>query len=320
MNKQLDENHPIIIIIGPTASGKTDFSYKLAEQVNGEIINADLGQFYTPLTVGVAKPDWQSHPIKAHLFDILDQPKDFTVHNYAQQVKEIITDIVQRRKVPIIVGGSLFYVKSLIFPTTPLVTNENSNLASIAIEDIPQDQLWEKLHSIDPQRAEKIHPNDMYRLQRALDIWNRTKTLPSLYSPQFDPTFSFLLIALNPNKAILHERICARTRIMLDQGWIEEAKQLINTPWENFINQKGMIGYKEIFDWLSNENPDNFEELIKKIQINTLQYAKRQITFMKSFLKQIPINNDSAAIFECDMAQDKEIAEARQRFKELHRG
>lgn len=309
--------HPITIVIGPTASGKTDFSYKLAETINGEIINADLGQFYVPLTVGTAKPDWQSHHIKAHLFDNINTPEDFTVHDYAKQVKKIIAEIIRRGKTPIIVGGSLFYVKSLLFPTLPLVLNkENNNVASVPIQDIAHDQLWQELYDIDPLRAGNIHPNDIYRLQRALHIWNTTKTLPSLYNPQFNPDFSFLLIALNPEKSVLTERICSRTQIMLDQGWIEEAKQLIDTSWEAFINKKGMIGYQEIFEWLRNQNQAELGEVIKKIQTNTLQYAKRQITFMKSFLKQIPISN-TATIFECDMAQNQGVVEAKRRFEGL---
>ncbi len=310
--------HPIIIVIGPTASGKTDFSYELAKQVNGEIVNADLGQFYTQLTIGVAKPEWQSHSIKAHLFDILDQPKDFTVHEYAHQVRKVIDNITQKGKTPIIVGGSLFYVKSLIFPTMPLILDKNSNAATIVVEDIPQEQLWQELHEIDPQRARNIHPNDGYRLRRALDIWNKTQTLPSLYSPQFSPEFPFLLVALNPDKRVLYERICSRTQMMLENGWLFEAQDLMGTTWEDFIESKGMIGYKEIFKWLNRKNEDEFDELIERIQINTLQYAKRQITFMKSFLKQIPTNNDTAIIFECDMAQDKEIVEAKRRFEELN--
>ena len=234
------KSQPCIIIIGPTASGKTDISYTLSQHLNAEIINADSGQFYTPLTIGTAKPAWQKHLTKAHLFDIIDSPQDFTVHDYRSTVAATVTAITNDNKIPIIVGGSLFYIKSLLFPTCELPTI-NKSLAEKSLSEIHNDQLWPYLHEIDSDRAQQIHPNDIYRLRRALTIWFSTKQKPSFYRPQFNPPFPFYMIIIKPFKKVIDDRIRLRTEKMIQQGWIDEVKGLTGSKWEVFLKNKGLI-------------------------------------------------------------------------------
>src|SRR3989304_9304630 len=243
-----------LIIVGPTASGKTGLSYAIATLLSCEIINADTGQFYTPLTIGTAKPDWRHNSVHSHLFDILDVPKDLSSYKFCGMALDAMQHITAASKMPILVGGSLFYVKSLFFPQKNLdqepVLYQDVNVQPNPMNNNEQ-MLWQQLYSIDPERAEKIHMNDVYRVKRALEIWKKTGQKPSAYAPQFVPACNTVIVALCPPKEMLKQRIMERTVHMVEQeGWIDEARHLINTPWESFLKTKGLIGYSEIFEWI----------------------------------------------------------------------
>ena len=274
---------PVIFIVGPTASGKTLVSYELAKLLGGQVINADVGQFYAPLVVGTAKPDWQNHVIKGHLFDICQEPVDFTVVQYRQMVLEKINELQAQGIIPIVVGGSLFYVQSLFFPPVSLDGDSTSSLS----ESRNYAGGWEQLAAIDPARAEQLHPHDTYRINRALDIWATTGILPSQLQPTFQFNDSAVIISLQPSRDVLEQRIITRTRIMLDcDGWVAEAEKFLDTPWESFICSKGLLGYDFIFNHLRATKKD-FALLTEQIIIETRQYAKRQMTFLQGFFKKV---------------------------------
>ncbi|KKP24733.1 MAG: tRNA dimethylallyltransferase [candidate division TM6 bacterium GW2011_GWF2_28_16] len=298
-----DNNKFVIIISGPTASGKTAFADKLALKFNGEIINADMGQFYTSFNIGTAKPDWKNGAVKNHLFDILDEPKDFSVVEYKNLVLAKIKEIFNKNKTPILVGGSLFYLKSLYFlPIEFQNKKDNLNL-------INQDNKiysWDLLNQIDPERATKIHKNDTYRINRALDIWYNFGIKPSQAEPVFNPEFNSLFIYLNMNKNILHERINTRTKLMFNSGWVQEVEPYINTEWEEFFKKKGFIGYYEIAQWIKNGKQENMlPELINNIVCQTRQYAKRQETFWKSF--KLLLQNSNNKRFICKILEINDL-------------
>lgn len=273
---------PVIFIVGPTASGKTHVSYELAKLLGGQVINADVGQFYAPLSIGTAKPDWQSNVIKGHLFDVCHEPIDFTVVQYRQMVLKKISELQAQGIIPVVVGGSLFYVQSLFFPPINLGASSEENANYVQGE-----RSWEQLAVIDPVRAEQLHPNDAYRINRALDIWAMTGVLPSRLQPTFQFNDSAIIISLEPLRNLLQERIIARTHSMLNRdGWIEEAAKFLDTPWEKFICSKGLLGYDFIFDYLRNGKKDS-AALAEQIIIETRQYAKRQMTFLQGFFKKI---------------------------------
>ncbi len=306
----LDSKTPYVVVItGPTASGKTALSYLIAQQLPVEIINADSGQLYTPLTVGTAKPQWQDHPIPHHLFDVMDQPHDFTVNQYRSAVIEKATEITQRGNIPVIVGGSLFYLKSLYYPP--------AEFASPSPDRVPEDVqarqvLWQELKKVDPDRAEAIHPHDIYRVKRALAIWGATKQLPSQFKPAFSPPFHSSFIWLCPPREQLYERINSRTVEMMGENplkspWVAETQALIDTPWEGFIRQKGFIGYADIIDWIKEgSRPEDFEGLMSTIALHTRRYAKRQHTFWRSFERILTKNrNDSG--WQCTISSYEEV-------------
>ncbi len=272
----------MLIIFGPTGVGKTDCALRIAQEIPAEIVNIDSGQMYTPLSIGVAKPDWRSSSIAHHLFDILDEPKSFSAAAYRKIFIDTVNSIWARGKLPIIVGGSGFYVKSIFFPL--------SDVHKVALQtsyDV-HDNLWEKLHAIDPQRAASIHPHDIYRIKRALDIWYATKKKPSEHHLSFDPPSDFLLLCLMRERKDLYDRINQRVFNMIDEGWLEEVRALQDTPWELFLRDKKVIGYSELLDYLTGAQTEEcLKSVIATIQQRTRHYAKRQFTFWKNLEKTI---------------------------------
>lgn len=273
----------LLIIYGPTAVGKTGLADLVAEIVPSEIINADLGQFYVPFSVGTAKPNWQNAPVKHHLFDIMDQPEDLTVVRYRKMVEEVVQDVASRGKLPVIVGGSGFYVQSLFFRLAEMEgPAANINIAA--------DKLWEKLNKIDPKRAERIHMNDEYRLKRALDIWYRTGKKPSSFAPVYDPIVDdSLLVIADRDRENLYERINLRTGEMLQEGWIEEAAWLSEQEeWIEFVKAKKLIGYEELLSYIRGGQTDELlASVTEVIRKKTRNYAKSQQTYAKMMERTI---------------------------------
>ncbi len=291
----MHSNLRALIITGPTASGKTQLSEMIASKRSCEIINADVGQFYKPLSIGTAKPDLANVPYKHHLFDLLDKSQDLSVVKYRKLVIDLVKDICGRGKIPVIVGGSLFYIKSLFFPPLchpELDSGSIQTLAPLNIDNLSKSQQWELLRQIDPERAAMLHPNDSYRIGRALAIWKKTGTVPSAYNPLFDPAFNALIVYIKPDLTTLKDRIYLRTSLMINPedrpGWIDEAQGLVGTEWEEFLKTKNLIGYTEIFDWIkAGKKQAELPALIERIQTQTIQYSKRQKTFWKSFERKI---------------------------------
>lgn len=270
----------MLIIFGPTGVGKTDLALNIAQYIPAEIVNMDVGQFYTPFSIGTAKPAWQTLPVKHHFFDILDEPKDYTVVDYRKRLLALLPELWDRKVLPIIVGGSGFYLRTLFFPprggSANFVLDKNSS------------DLWNMLHVIDPIRAAAIQKNDTYRIKRALDIWYATRQVPSQYNPIFDPPADCIILFLTRNRIDLYERINKRVFMMFGQGWLDEVKGIQNTAWEPFLKKKKLIGYDDFLNYLEGpQTAETLAETLSKIQQKTRSYAKRQCTFWRMFEKQI---------------------------------
>lgn len=272
----------IVIIFGPTAVGKTDVALAMAQRFPAEIINMDMGQFYTPLTIGTAKPAWQSEPVPHHLFDIINEPQDFTVNEYRARLQDLIHAIWARGRLPILVGGSGFYLKSLFFP--PLMPS--APLPKV-FEHLADGELWPTLYAIDPERANKIHAHDAYRIKRALAIWSATNQKPSEQKPFFEPVAPFHLVCLTRDRAQLYARINERVLQMVHAGWVDEVARLRNTPWEEFLHTKKIIGYDLLLAYLCDQSEEKLDEVIKIIQQKTRNYAKRQMTFWRMLEREL---------------------------------
>lgn len=276
---------------GPTGVGKTDFVLKLAIGLPCEIINADMGQMYTPLTIGTAKPDWKKEPVTHHLFDIIDNPIDFSVAQFRERVIKLVQEIWDRDRTPIIVGGSTLYIKSLFFEQINHVQFDQDKEQKIS-QKTPiianAQELWPTLNKIDPQRAANIHPNDIYRLNRALDIWRTTGTLPSQCMPRYAPIAKNMrLFVLNSGKKELYAKIDQRVHVMMEMGWVDEVAQL-STEWHIFLQTKKIIGYELILDYLASKN-GTLDTCVMLIQQRVRNYAKRQQTFWRSLKKDLEL-------------------------------
>lgn len=268
----------MIVVYGPTGVGKTAFVDELAQSIPAEIVNADMGQLYVPLSIGTAKPDWRHAQVHHHLFDVINEPIRYTVVAYRELVKKTMDAIWKKNKIPILVGGSAFYLKSLFFP--PI-----SNDIKEAV--FQEDNLWEQLNAIDPNRASKIPKQDSYRLKRALALYQGTGSKPSEFKPVYDsPADSYFMICLTRDRKELYGRIDQRVDEMFNLGWMQEVEQLLGTDWESFILEKKIIGYDDIIHYLK-DGDQSYDDLVAQIQKRTRNYAKRQMTFWRMLKRQL---------------------------------
>ena len=286
-----------VVITGPTGVGKTMLAVELAKHVAIEIINGDVGQLYKPLTIGTAKPAWQQSSIPHHLFDILDEPAHYTVVSYRLQIKKLIQEIRSRNALPVIVGGSCFYIKSLFFPPA----QPPAEHSAMAPEDAQQSNgstLWDKLHSIDPLRALAIHQHDHYRIHRALNLWQSTGNLPSAYQPCYESIGKGVVIAVHRDREDLYQIINKRVYTMLEEGLLAEVQGL-NPVWHAFLLKKKFIGYSEIIE--HGVEKEISPALIQRIQQNTRHYAKRQISFLKKFMHDLSFYDNTVQTQTVDL-------------------
>jgi tRNA dimethylallyltransferase len=292
----------IVVITGPTASGKSQFALQVAEEIGGEIVNADIGSFYTPLNLGTAKPDWQHSNIPHHLFDYISEPRNETVVAFRTEVRQRCKEIWARGKVPVIVGGSTLYIKSLFYTQADISAPSFEIIA--AVEQTSNVDLWREILLADPDRAQEIGPHDTYRLQRAVAIWRATGIKPSLFQIEFNPIAPFYFINVALDRKLLYKKIDQRVEDMIADGWLEEVRSLRGTPWETFLQKKRMMGYDLLLKYLGDDDAC-LDRTIAQIQKVTRNYAKRQITFYKKLKQELVVaaveKNVTGIVQECDL-------------------
>lgn len=287
-----------IIIAGPTASGKTKISIELAKRLNGEIVNADSMQVYKDLNVGTAKATKaEMENIPHHMLDVVNMFEDFTVSDYRNMAMPIIKDIISRNKTPIIVGGTGFYINSLLFnmdygnsSKDDSIREKYENLA----KEYGNEYVYNILKSIDEDTAKKLHANDLKRVIRAIEIYETTGNKKSAMQntmQTFETGLNPLIIGLNIDREKLYSRINQRVDIMIEDGLIEEVKNLVDNGLNDSYQSMSGIGYKEIYSFLNNQISK--EEAIELIKKNTRNYAKRQITWFKKVptLNRVDLTN-----------------------------
>ena len=288
----------ILIIAGPTASGKTEFAIKCAQEFNGEIISADSMQIYKKLNIGTAKPSKEeTKQAVHHLIDFVDPGENFSVQQYVSCAKTEIDNIISRGKLPIIVGGTGLYIKSLIYPYSFAQSPKNEDLRNELkklAEEKGIDYIYSLLETKDPESAYKIHPRDTKRVIRALEICMSTgKKKSELNTEENKKEYDYLMLVLSPDRKILYDKINNRVDKMFDLGLEEEIKTLVNNKEVSKESQcMQAIGYKEFFDYF--ENNTTYEELKESIKKHSRNYAKRQITFFRGFEDAIWLNDEDS--------------------------
>lgn len=272
----------ILIICGPTASGKSELAVKCAELLNSEIISADALDVYRGLNVGTAKPTKNEMcGVKHHLLGIVAADKTFSVGDYKELARPIVDRLIEKGKIPVICGGTGFYINSIIYDLS--YGNFAANLKAREkymklAEEKGKQAVFDVLSAVDPETAAKLHPNDLKRVVRALEIYE-SGTKKSDIKDQQIPVYDYAAFAVDYEREELYARIDKRVDRMLENGLVEEVDGLI----KNGINIKNQsmqgIGYKEIYSYLNGYCTLN--EAIAAIKLNTKHYAKRQITFFK---------------------------------------
>ena len=285
----MKNNNFVILISGPTATGKTDFATQLAGnlQEHVEIINADIGSFYTHLTIGTAKPDWKASTIPHHFFDVIDDTTSWTAPQFREKLKTLIDAVWARGNIPVIVGGSAFYMQAFFYKNHTLEMPTAELIESL--EEQPAEYLWKQLNDIDPLRAQKIDPNDHYRLVRALAIWHTQGQKPSEFQQIFDPIAPFYCITLTRDRDQLYAMIDQRVKIMMQAGWLAEVRALLDDEaWVDFLFKKKMIGYDLLAQYLLGyQSEKDLDQVVDLIAQRTRNYAKRQITFLKKLQRNV---------------------------------
>ena len=283
--KRMNEKHKVIVICGPTASGKTALSIELAKKINGEIVSADSMQIYKDMDIGTAKPTKQEMgEIKHYLLDFVSPEDRYSVAQYKQDAKNAIKEIINKGKTPIIVGGTGLYVDSLIYEIEyndiKLDEEYRKKLEKIA-EEQGLEELYKKAVEIDPEAMKKISQNDKKRIMRVLEIYHstgKTKTEQEKESRKNPVEYDYRVFAINWDREILYQRINKRVDIMVEQGLIEEVKEILD-KYDKFPTAMQGLGYKEVVDYLNGIYTK--EEMIEKIKLETRRYAKRQLTWFR---------------------------------------
>lgn len=288
------QENRVIVICGATASGKSDLAIKLAQELNTEIISADSLAIYKKLDIGTAKPSEEERKlVKHHLIDCIDEKSTFSVDDYENMAMPILKSLLNQGKIPIICGGTGFYINSLIYDLSYGNTGADEKIREKYKEIVAlkgNEYLYSLLKSRDYESSLKISPNDVKRVIRALEIYDITGKKKSEISDDKKPRFSFIAFMPEWNREELYSRINLRVELMLEKGLIEEVKGLISDGLTKENQCMQGIGYKETYDAIISGDYSNLAETIKQ---NTRRYAKRQITFFKKFenLNYITQNN-----------------------------
>lgn len=277
---------PLIVVAGPTASGKTGLAIDIARYIGGEIVNADSMQIYKYMDIGTAKPTAEERERAVHhLIDFLEPDAEFSVADYTQMAHNVIADINSRGKIAVMAGGTGLYINSVVNDVTFGEMDTDYELRE-SLQKTAQEKgseyLLEMLAEFDEVSAKRLHPNNLRRIIRAIEFYkitgktisqhqNETKQVNSRYRP--------LMLCIDRNREELYERINLRVDIMFEEGLADEVKSLMNMGYTKELNSMKGIGYKEVMDCLDGKM--SLEETKELIKQSSRRYAKRQLTWFR---------------------------------------
>ena len=299
---------PIIILTGPTAVGKTQASIELAKKIGGEIISADSMQVYQQMNIGTAKiTSEEMQGIPHYLVDVLPPDAPFHVYEFQQLAKQSLKQIYDNGHIPIVVGGTGFYIQALLYDIQ-FQEEKGSHGYREKLEEIAQngggDLLYHKLESVDPESAKAIHKNNIKRIIRALEYYEETGNPIFMHNEeqrQKDSPYCFLYAVLTMNRSQLYHRINKRVDLMMEQGLEEEVAELQKRGYGKELTSMQAIGYKEWFPFF--EGKCSREEVVEQIKKDTRHFAKRQLTWFRREREVYFIDKD-AFLSEADIVNE----------------
>lgn len=274
----------ILVIVGPTAVGKTSLSIRLAKRFNGEIISCDSMQVYQGMDIGTAKATKQERrEVPHHLIDIISPDTPFSVRAFQRLARQKIFEVQSRQCLPILVGGTGLYIEAVTYDYQVPPVKQNKELREKyqkIVEEQGRQVLYEKLKRVDPITAKRLHPNDVKRVIRALEVYQVSGKPFSSFSQTKRAYYpSMLWIGLTMPRELLYKRINLRVDQMIEDGLVEEVKRLQEKGFDQELTSMQAIGYKEILSYLKGEI--SLEEAIRLIKRGTRKYAKRQFSWFK---------------------------------------
>ncbi|GAB6100749.1 tRNA (adenosine(37)-N6)-dimethylallyltransferase MiaA [Halanaerocella petrolearia] len=276
----------MLAIVGPTAVGKTKLSLTLGQDLDGEIISADSMQIYKGMDIGTAKASAKEQElVPHHMIDIVEPDEEFSVADFQARADDLIPKIASQEKLPMLVGGTGLYVKSLIegflFPDMETDWDFRERLEAEA-EEHGTEYVHDKLKEIDPTLADKLHPNDLRRVIRGLEVYKQTgKTITHFKeeAKKRPPRYNAVKIGLRREREELYDRINRRVDQMMEEGLVDEVKELYNQGYDREFTSMQGLGYKELIGCFAGEY--DLEEAVRLIKRNTRHFAKRQFTWFK---------------------------------------
>ena len=277
----------ILVVVGPTASGKTKLSVELALRHNGEVVSADSMQIYRTMDIGTAKPTAEEmRGVPHHMLNVADPEEDFSVARYVEMASACVNDILSRGKLPILAGGTGLYIDSLLSGRTFAAFAPESPLRAQLQQQFQQEggeRMWQRLRDIDPEAAGRLHPNDEKRIIRALEVWyqtGKTITQHNLETQAIPPRYDALTIGLAfQEREDMWRRIDQRVDEMMSAGLVEEVRALLERGVPEGCTAMQAIGYKEMVRAVQ-ENGDVLAAA-EEVKLRSRQYAKRQLTWFR---------------------------------------
>jgi len=288
---------PVAVITGPTASGKTALALDVAEALDAVIISCDSRQIYRSMDIGTAKPSAaELQRVKHYLVDICHPDEQFSAYDFGQKAFQIIQQCYNQRKPVLVVGGSGYYLNSLFFQPTQTASADSGfrNDFRKKLERVGNHCIFEELQGIDPDYAEKIHPNDTYRIMRALEVFHQTGKPVSQIRQVIRTDLSFRIFTLVPNRDRLYQRINKRVDEMIAQGLYDEFRSLVAQGYSEHTPGLQTVGYREFFPTLTRQQTQ--QQAIEIIKQHTRQFAKRQFTW---FNNKLTLPQTLQQHFEC---------------------
>ena len=288
INSKPDSKIPVLVIFAPTASGKTALTRELFSPLgshfilNAEVISADSQAVYKEMDIGTAKPDnTLCAEIPHHLINLLNPDQQYNVSDFVDAADEACLEIYSRGKLPVVCGGTGFYIRNFLYGVapTPISDEKLRNELKERIVREGNEVLYSELQKIDPESAAKIHPNDAYRICRALEVFYLTGQKRSSFKPegegQLRSRYDFLFLVLEPQRDVLYERIRQRVDMMFEAGLEKEVRVLISKGYTKETPGMKAIGYSEWFE------SNNIEEIREAIKHHSCKYAKKQYTYIR---------------------------------------